>query len=112
MALFPTTVVGLLFGQSFKEAEPLLSLYALATGFYALSVVLMTYEMSRKIANTGWLQLVFSGAMVLVIGIFHESLLQVVMVQLIIMTFLLIAVSLPFARQFLKRTAPVREEAA
>jgi len=28
---------------------------------YSLSSVIITYEMSRKIANTSWLQMVFSG---------------------------------------------------
>ena len=38
---------------------------AAATGVYAIAVVLITYEMSRRIANTGWLQLVVSGLIVL-----------------------------------------------
>ena len=42
----------------------LLTMNAIATGTYALSVVLMTYEMSRRIANTGWFQLVVSGLVV------------------------------------------------
>ena len=43
----------------------LLSMNAAATGIYAIAVVLITYEMSRRIANTGWLQLVVSGLIVL-----------------------------------------------
>src|SRR5213075_991353 len=76
LAAFPHLVVGIIFGKGFVQAEPLLSLYAVATGLYALSVVLMAYEMSRKIANTGWLQLVVSGLLVALIGIFHDSLRQ------------------------------------
>lgn len=113
MALFPRTIVGLLFGHGFLEAERLLSLYAMATGFYALSVVLMTYEMSRKIVNTGWLQLAFSGLMVVAISVFHESLRQVVQVQLVVMASLLVAVSLPFLRQLtVRRPASSLKEAA
>jgi O-antigen/teichoic acid export membrane protein len=96
LALFPGLIIHLIFGEGFRSAEPLLSLYAVATGLYALSVVLITYEMSRKIANTGWLQLLFSGALVLLIYIFHSSLRQVIEVQIGLMLVMLVVVSLPF----------------
>ncbi len=111
LAMFPHLIVGIIFGKSFHEAEPLLSLYAVATGLYALSVVLMAYEMSRKIANTGWLQLVTSGLLVVLIGVFHNSLRQVVLVQIGLMMVLLLAVCVPFLRQQRKFTGPVQEAA-
>jgi len=52
--------------------------------------------MSRRIANTGWLQLIFSGALVLGIGIFHGSLHQVIMVRIVLMAAMLALVALPF----------------
>lgn len=113
MAWIPQRIVSMLFGMGFQEAEPLLSLYAMATGLYALSVVLMTYEMSRKIVNTGWLQLIFSGVMVVAISLFHSSLHEVVQVQLGIMALLLVAVSIPFIRQYTRKSATARlQEAA
>ena len=60
----------------------LLILYAVTTGIYSLSSVMITYEMSRKIANTSWAQLAFSGALVLGICVFHQTLRQVIFVQL------------------------------
>ena len=101
MHLFPSFVIGTIFGARFHqvEAEPLLSLYAAATGLYALSVVLMTYEMSRKIANTGWLQLIFSGVLVVAITIFHSTLREVVVVQIVLMAALLVLVAFPFLRR-------------
>lgn len=98
LSVFPGAIVHFVFGAGFREAEPLLSLYAAATGCYALSVVLMAYEMSRRIANTGWLQLVFSGLLVLGISLFHATLREVVVVQVILMVALLVAVSVPFFR--------------
>lgn len=98
--LFPEFIVRGIFGGEFAEAEPLLALYAAATGIYALSVVMIAYEMSRRIANTGWLQLAFSGALVLGITLFHDSLRQVVQVQVVLMLALLVAVSLPFLRAY------------
>ncbi len=64
--------------------------------------------MSRKVANTSWLQLVFSGLVAVGIMIFHATLRQVVIVQLVLMVFLLIAVCLPF---FDSRESRVQEAA-
>jgi O-antigen/teichoic acid export membrane protein len=76
----------------------LLGLYAATTGIYALGVVLMSYEISRKIGNVSWLQLGFSGAIILGIYIFHGTLQHVIVVQLVVMMMLLMAVSVPFFR--------------
>ncbi len=63
---------------------------------YCLSVVVITYEMSYKIANTSWIQLAFSGVLVAGICEFHSSLRQVILVQLVLMGSLLVLVALPF----------------
>jgi hypothetical protein len=83
------------YSGSFSE---LLVLYAALTGIYSFSVVIMTYEMSRRIANTSWLQLAVSGAIAVGIYIFHSTLHDVITVQLVLMIFLLVAVSVPFVR--------------
>lgn len=104
-ALFPHFIMGLIFGSKFINIGPLFALYALATGLYSLSVVLIAYEMSRRIANTGWLQLVVSGALVLVIGFFHQTLHEVIMVRIVLMVLMLVLVSYPFLRRLMR--APV-----
>src|SRR6267154_5349106 len=63
--LVPSFLWKTLFGAHFEMGgygalAPLLILYAITTGVYSLSSVIITYEMSRKIANTSWLQLAFS----------------------------------------------------
>ena len=68
----------------------------MTTIIYTLSVVMITYEMSYKIANTSWVQLAFSGVVIAGICQFHSSLRQVIMVQLVLMIGLLIFVALPF----------------
>jgi O-antigen/teichoic acid export membrane protein len=100
VSFFPSMIVHAIFGGSFHEAEPLLTLYATATALYALSVVLMAYEMSRRIANTGWLQLLFSGVLVVAIGMFHHTLREVIVVQIVLMAILLLLVSFPFFRRY------------
>jgi O-antigen/teichoic acid export membrane protein len=98
-ALFPHLIMGVIFGSRFIEIGWLLALYAAATALYSLSVVFIAYEMSRRIANTGWLQLIFSGALVLGIGLFHGSLHEVIMVRIVLMAAMLALVAVPFLRR-------------
>lgn len=109
-ALFPHLIMGVIFGSRFVETGWLLALYATATGLYSLSVVFIAYEMSRRIANTGWLQLMFSAALVLGIGLFHGSLREVIMVRMVLMAALLVLVAVPFLRKHSGK--PVLEAAA
>ena len=93
-----------LFGAHFELGNygglaALLILYAVTTGIYSLSSVLITYEMSRKIANTSWAQLAFSAALALGICVFHQDLRQVIFVQLWLMVILFVMVALPLLRR-------------
>lgn len=96
----PSFVWRTLFGSHFELEHfgglaALLILYAVTTGIYSLSSVMITYEMSRKIANTGWVQLAFSGALILGICVFHNTLRQVILVQLVLMVIMFVLVALP-----------------
>ena len=84
--------------QSQGSFSSLLVLYAALTGIYSFSVVIMSYEISRRIGNASWLQLGFSGAIALGIYLFHSTLHDVIAVQLALMVLLLVAVSVPFIR--------------
>jgi hypothetical protein len=102
-----------LFGAHFELGNygglaALLILYAITTGIYSLSSVMITYEMSRKIANTSWAQLAFSGALVLGICVFHQSLRQVIFVQLLLMVILMVTVALPLLRREITSPEDVR----
>ncbi len=119
LGLFPKLALRVVFGPGFAAQGfgGLLMLYAAATGVYSLGVVLMAYEMSRRIANTSWVQLAFSGAIMVGICLFHSTLREVVMVQFLLMILLLIATSVPFlffkpaaaftGRAMALRTAPL-----
>jgi O-antigen/teichoic acid export membrane protein len=119
------------FGKSFQltgygSLPGLMILYAISTGIYALSVVVISYEMSRKIANTAWVQLAFGGALILGIYMFHDSLRQMIWVQVVLMTVLLAIVavpilwssfmsgapSIPEARGNIRRLRPITEQEA
>lgn len=105
-SFFPALIIDTVFGQGFSSAGSLLTLYASATALYALSVVLMAYEMARRIANTGWLQLMFSGILVVAIGIFHHTLREVIVVQIVLMAVMLLLVSFPFVRRYKQILTP------
>ena len=101
LRLTPAWIWTSLFGSGFElpglHGFPyLLALYAIATVIYSLSVVIITYEMSYKIANSSWIQLIFGGILIAGIGRFHSSLGQVILVQLIVAAVLLLLVGIPF----------------
>jgi hypothetical protein len=103
LSSFPGLVIRTLFGSDFHRTgvgvEQLLAMNAVATGVYAVCVVLITYEMSRRIANTGWLQLVVSFLIVLSVSVFHSTLMQVIVIQQVLRVLLLMAVAFPFFRR-------------
>ncbi|MBW4038486.1 MAG: hypothetical protein HIU91_06340 [Acidobacteria bacterium] len=116
LLLTPSWIWTKFFGASFEIAGPhgfpyLLALYAITTVIYSLSVVVITYEMSYKIANTSWMQLLFSGFVIVGICRFHESLREVILVQLVLMVVLFVLVGLPFLADAL-RNANASDEVA
>ena len=101
LCVTPAWIWTRLFGAGFQTTgeynlPSLLALYALATVIYSLSVVIITFEMSYKIANTSWVQLAFSGLLIAAICRFHSSLHQVILVQLYLMAVLFVFVAFPF----------------
>jgi len=101
LRLAPAAIWTALFGSQFSVAGKhglpyLLALYAATTVVYCLSVVIIAYEMSYKIANTSWVQLVFSGVLFAGICRFHSSLQEVIWIQLVLMVALLIILVVPF----------------
>ena len=114
LRLAPAGIWATFFGPQFeiagKQGLPyLLALYAITTVVYCLSVVIIAYEMSYKIANTSWVQLAFSGAVVVGICRYHSSLQQVIWVQLILMLVLLVVVAVPFLLNALTGAKPAKE---
>jgi len=112
----PPWIWPIFFGSGFTLAGThgfsyLLALYAIMTVIYSLSVVIITYEMSYKIANTSWVQFVFSGLLIASICRFHRSLQEVIVVQLVVVGVLLIVVGVPFLLNSLKNArASITEE--
>jgi O-antigen/teichoic acid export membrane protein len=112
LAVFPS-LLKVVFGPGFQQAQGLLGLYAANTTLYSVAVAVMAFEISRRVANTGWLQLVFAGFVVGGITLFHENLHQVVIVLLALTSVLLLAVTVPFLRRHSHAVAAeIEQEAA
>ena len=97
----PAWVWTMLFGPQFelsgKYGFPyLLAFYAVTACVYALCVVLIAYEMSHRIANIAWVQLLFGAAVIAGICRYHASLQQVILVQFVLMIVLFGFVAIPF----------------
>ncbi len=93
--LFPQQIITILFGDSYLAMAPLLWKYALATGVFAISNIFAYYYLSLD----KYVPVVLSGMFgMLQIGLvvfYHDSLVQVVNVQILAM-FLLLIVQLSF----------------
>jgi O-antigen/teichoic acid export membrane protein len=116
LRVMPAHVWTLFFGSKFVLTGPyslshLFALFAFTTVIYSLSVVLITYEMSYKIANTSWMQLAFSGVLIAAIIRYHSSLHQVIAVQFILMLLLLVMVGVPFMRAAVRNAGTLSSEA-
>ena len=104
VALAPQAVWTMLLGKTFllgtaASFSALLTEYAVMTGIYCVAVVLMMYEISRRIGTAAWVQLGASALMAVAIWRYHNSLSQVILVQLFVMCGLLVVVTIPLFRE-------------
>jgi O-antigen/teichoic acid export membrane protein len=107
LLVVPSRVWTVFFGAGFQMPghhglSYLLALKGIACVIYSLSVVIITYEMSYRIANTSWIQLAFSAAVIAGICRYHSSLEQVLLVQLVLMIVLLLVAGAPVLRDALR----------
>jgi hypothetical protein len=104
VALAPQAVWTMLLGKTFllgtaAAFSALLTQYAVMTGVYCVAVVLMMYEISRRIGTAAWVQLGASALMAVAIWRYHNTLSQVILVQLVVMCGLLVVVTIPLFRE-------------
>lgn len=115
VALAPEAVWTMLLGKAFlldtaASFPALLTKYAVMTGIYCIAVVVMMYEISRRVGTAGWVQLCAAGFLAAAIWRYHGSLSQVILVQTVVMCGLLAAVIIPlFGKQQESGHDPVSE---
>ncbi|MFB0904318.1 MAG: sugar isomerase [Nonlabens sp.] len=88
--VFPEIAVHLLFGTPYISISSLLGWYALATSFFALANVFAYYFLSLDHYIPIVITALFGTLQVVFIMLFHDSLLEVVMVQVYVMAGLLV----------------------
>ena len=88
--LFPEQIIHILFGEKYLSITPLLWKYALATGIFAISNIFAYYYLSLDKYIPVVLSGIFGMLQIVLVVFFHESLAQVVHVQIIAMVLLLV----------------------
>lgn len=89
--IVPEFVVQVLFGEKYLGVAPLVWQYALATSLYAMANVVINYRLSLGMGKETGFAIVAGLAQVIGIMLFHQSLEQVVFVQVVVMTGLFIS---------------------
>jgi O-antigen/teichoic acid export membrane protein len=88
--LFPNEIIGILFGSEYVSISSLLWKYALATGIFAISNIFAYYYLSLDKYIPVGLSGIFGMLQIVLIVLYHETLEQVVHVQIVAMVLLLI----------------------
>ncbi len=94
--LFPELIIGLLFGDQYMAIAPLLWKYALATSLFAVSNIFAYYYLSLDKYVPVIVSGLFGLLQVVLVSCYHDSLEQVVHVQIIAMALLLVIQLLMF----------------
>lgn len=87
----PEFLVSILFGEKYLSVTNLLWLYALATSLYAMANVVINYRLSLGMGRETGFAIAAGVAQVFGIILFHNSLAQVVYVQVFVMAALFLA---------------------
>ncbi len=109
---FPEAITQILFGPAYLPIAPLLWMYALATTAYALANVVINYRLSIGSTDGAYLAIGAGILQVLLLLFFHDSLHQVVSVQLGLMFCLFAVLLLWDLSHALKRAPAQRMRAA
>lgn len=94
--LFPRLVVQLLFGESYISVAPMLWKYAIATSLFAIANIFAYYFLSLEVYIPVALSALFGLSQIVLIVLFHNTLLQVVEMQIIAMGILLLSQTMYF----------------
>lgn len=89
-ALFPELVVELLFGNEYLEIAPLLWKYAIATSLFAIANIFSYYFLSLGKYKPVIISGIMGLAQIILITYYHDNLQEVVIVQIVAMTLLMV----------------------
>ncbi len=89
--MMPGLIVQILFGSAYVEIASLLWLYALTTSLFAVANMFAYYFLSRSIYAPIYLTFIVGLLQIVGLVAWHDTLLQVVLLQLVLMGILLLA---------------------
>ncbi|GAB4530039.1 MAG: hypothetical protein OHK0046_50360 [Anaerolineae bacterium] len=81
-ALFAPDILDLLYGTAYVPAASLLAPYALAASLYTLTNLVITYQIALGSGSETGLPILAGGAQIIGVLLFHESLAQVIVIQI------------------------------
>jgi O-antigen/teichoic acid export membrane protein len=86
------TIIGMLYGEAYLSSAGLLAPYALAASLYTLANLVVTYQIARGSGGETWMPLLAGSLQIAGIVLFHETLMQVILVQIALMGFLFLLI--------------------
>ncbi len=86
--IFAPNVLGLLYGDVYVTAADLLAPYALAASLYTLTNLVITYQLALGSGGETWLPIIAGLAQIILVILFHDSLVQVISIQIALMSVL------------------------
>lgn len=89
--LMPDLMIEVLYGKAFLEASPYLSIYGLFMVIYTLGAVLVSFYLSREKIKIAYISLLAAIAQMIGIWLFHNSIIAVIHVNIIIALVLFIS---------------------
>jgi len=90
--LFAPLIIGLLYGEAYVSAAGLLPMYTVAASLFVLTNLAITYRVALGEGRETWMPLVAGVLQIIAILIFHNTLEQVIIVQIVLMSILLTGV--------------------
>ncbi|MDX2141272.1 MAG: hypothetical protein SF123_24520 [Chloroflexota bacterium] len=84
-ALFAPHILRLMYGTAYEAAAALLAPYALAASLYTLTNLAITYQIALGKSGESWMPLLAAVVQIALLLVFHDTLTQVVLVQIVLM---------------------------
>jgi O-antigen/teichoic acid export membrane protein len=89
--LFPSLMIKILYGNSYLEASKYLGVFAIFISFYSLSNLLVNFFLSVRKTQVAGICLFAALLQIILISIFHQSLLEVIRISLIVSVLLFLS---------------------
>jgi O-antigen/teichoic acid export membrane protein len=107
---FGDRVLSLLYGEAYFPGAALLAPYALAASLYTLTNLVITYQIALGSGGETWMPILAGSAQITGVLLFHDSLEQVILVQIVLMGLLFAIVLWRVLRE--PRTPPEADDEA